>query len=344
MKKTMVLLSILALLCWVPSAFAIEGVGDWDGAAAQGQLMDQTQGGQAVFDADGNTIGGLMGQESEMIQEMKAGGIATASVDPCVDCPDDKIAIGGAYAHSEMGVFMEEGQRQGQAQIGVFGHISIDKQEWWELKTTKKGEFNSDGTKTFSLNKTETSDYDKTFDLTKTESHDSDWDFHADVDANKTFDVEADATFVNENVNKTENESESDEGPPATESSSETNTNTNTHSFDGALGVDKHFDAEINADGSRSDDWSKTVDVDKTEDLTETKTVEVVKTWDKHNDFELECTVVEHHQKTLTFDGNGVAGVQYGGGYQYGTIQGYANAGAMGGSLDYNPIVRPTLE
>lgn len=326
MKKTVVLLSILTILCWVPTAFAQTATGDWDGTALQAQTLFQKQGGEILVDGEGSQIGGLMGQDSQMVQEFKAGGIAVSTVDPCIDCQEPGLSLGGGLAVSAMGAYIGQDQHQGQGQIGVYGELGIQKNSKETSTRTVSGIFNEDGKETFDHDVTKSEKEDGSFDLEVTEKETDSGTFNGDVNVDANVAAHADGK-----VNHTTDNTTAD--PPANDVDSE------TWSADGNLTASKHLDAQVNAGYTSNSEDKLVVDADYTKNETKTADITLKETWDSHKDFTMTTTCETTRESSALISGNGVAGMQYGGGYQSGHVAGFAFSAAAGGGIEYQPIV-----
>jgi len=301
----------------------------------------QSQGGNIILNEGGDQIGGIMGQESKMLQEYQAGGIAVATVDPCIDCEDPGLNLGGGLAVSGMAAGVGQDQHQGQGQVGVFGELKLEKSSTRTDTFTMSGESNEDKTETWDKEVTETKDKTETWDKTVVESYDEEGSFHADGSLDASVNAEGSGEYA---ANHTDTHSE-DYTPneDGCENCDEviTDSSDSSGSASGNLSADKSVSGEVNADYTYGEDWNKDVSEVSTESKIETKDVSEIETLDKHKDWTMTTTCTTTKEKSVLISGNGVAGMQYGGGSQSGHVGGFAFSAAAGGGIEYNPLPAP---
>ena len=322
--KVIVLLSIVLLVFSVP---AMAWTLDSESNLYQGMTDDQYQGGSAILDDSGNTIGGEMVQNNK--KEMMLEADSTATVD-CADCDGEGTGVGGFTMATANG---SSTQYDGQGQLGVFGTANISIDKYLTLESTNGGSFEINKEKNESVvvdkDKTKTEEEheaeSKTVDVDKTDN--SSGEFALNVD--KSFDADASGSVSHETKDEyADNDTEDDSNCPDCDS-----THTDTWSGEGSLGTDSSL--AVTGSGSHSDTETVDVAVNETEDETESKTETFDLSVDKHEDFHLDktysenCSLEVHHGTTFGWEGNGVMGGQVQGGYQSGVVSSTTVAGAF---------------
>jgi len=324
--KVIALLSIAMLVFCVP-AFA-DGI---SGDANYQQQMEayDFQGGTAILDENGNTIGGEMYQESG--KRMMGSADSSALID-CEDC-GEVDAVGG-FTYQSAGA--DQSQFDGQVQVGVFGHADINLDHYRTMTTTKSGEFTFDKIETTDVvvtkNETKYKEEHKTESKVVDEDETSTSSGEFALSGDKNFDVHADGE-----IDHTTTDTQ------ASDETSDTTTHSDTWSADGNLNVDAGFDLAGSGSHESTDTWDKSVDEskDKTEYKEETfdHTVDKDETLSLSGTYEQTCSYESHSGKDISWNGNGVMGAQIQGGHQSGYVQSTTVAGAI--NLDFDPVVRP---